>query len=526
MDSRLTKYNSVLKKYFGYDKLKDQQFEIIDKLVHEKKDVCAVLATGFGKSICYQLPFLLLEKCVIVVSPLLSLMEDQENKLKKLGIPVCSLNGNVKNKNEVINELYDECKIVFMTPEYLVKSKSVLVSLNYCKLISMVAIDEAHCISVWGNDFRNSYRELGKIREWLPDVVILSITATASLKVRTDICNELKLNEPHIVIGSFDRPNLYIEISKSNSNVLNDCYNILKEYPTDYKIIYCKTKKDTEATAEKMTNLGILSVAYHAGLDKDTRLEVQTNFIDGVYRCIVATVAFGMGIDVSNVRVVVHLGCPKNMESYYQEIGRAGRDGKKSRCYMFYSPKDFELNRMFIKEIKDRKEREYQMQQLVIMERFIHDQKCRRKVLLCNFGQTYDRDSCDNCDNCNGNKKYKKIDYTDDSYLVLSLINELNGRYGKTIYVNILKGSSAKNITGRHKKMAAYGKGKDKKSEYWKELLQYLIDENYLECRQVSGGFGSIVCCTKSSMEFLENRNSADDKGVKNKIIINTETHK
>lgn len=508
-NNNLNKYNKILFDFFGFKSLKNKQYEIIDKVVNDKKDVCAVLATGFGKSICYQLPFLITNKCVIIISPLLSLMGDQKIKLDKLNIPVCCLNSECSDKMDIINDIFDgNNKIIFMTPEYLIKSQEFIKSLNEQEQLCLFAIDEAHCVSTWGNDFRTSYTQLYKIREWVNNVPILALTATASDKVKDDICKQLTLNNPHRVIGSFDRPNLYISVNNCTNNMKNDFGYLLDKYKNEYIIIYCKTRLQTEEISKKINNLkiGINSLPYHAGLSTDIKNKTQKKFVDGDCKCIVATVAFGMGIDISTVRLVIHYGCPKNIESYYQEIGRAGRDGKDSYCYLFYSNKDFMLNRFFLDSMTNKKEKEYQLNQLRIMERYIYTSECRRKIILENFNENYDSNNCLNkCDNCKKKINIVKKDFTILGYKLLILVKAFNGNYGIGTFINILRGSKAKTVPNHIKKLTMYGSGIEHSQNWWKIFTRMLINKEYLRLKNISGSFGTVLECTKKGIKWIKN---------------------
>lgn len=502
----LQEYNKILKRYFGYDSLKPEQYEIIDKLVNEKKDVCAILATGFGKSMCYQLPYLITDKSVIVISPLISLMSDQKMILEKLDIPVCCLNSDTKylEKMRQMKEILDgESKIIFITPEFLMNCEQFITDLYNNEGIAMVCIDEAHCTSSWGNDFRDSYSKLGCIKDWIPDVPVLAVTATASEKVRKDICKTLKLKNQHMVIGTFDRPNLNINVSRKK-NISSDLHDLLRKYNGQYVIIYCKTRDDTENTAEEINKIGIKCYAYHAGLSNSDRDIIQKKFANGEYKCIVATIAFGMGINIPNIRLVIHYSCPKNLESYYQEIGRAGRDGLPSECWLYYTQKDFALNRIFIKDIPNVAYREYQEQEIRNIEKFVYTTECRRKLLLTNFGQQPDMipKICNNCDNCKNNKKNDLVDFTAEANQILQLIKSLNGKFGMGTYINILRGSTAKNMK-IHTNLPMYGCGKLHSIEFWKNFMRLLMNDDYLKEFQIARKFGSTMECTKKGIIWL-----------------------
>ena len=496
-------YNKILKKYFGHEKLKDEQFLIINNIVNNKKDVCAILSTGYGKSICYQLPYLITDKTVIIVSPLISLMTDQKLSLEKLGIPVFCFNSDskmtekIKQMTSITSGMH---KIVYVTPEYLQMCESFLKELNDMDGISMICIDEAHCMSSWGNDFRESYSKLNVIREWIPDVPILAVTATASEKVRLDICKMLKLKNPIMVVGKFDRPNLYINVSYKSDNIQSDLGELLTKYNNEYIIVYCKTRDDTDNVASKINDYGTSCYAYHAGLSNIERDNIQRKFNKGEYKCIVATIAFGMGINVPNVRLVIHYSCPKNLESYYQEIGRAGRDGLQSECYLFYSKKDFIINRFFIKDIPNLKHREYLEQEIRNIEKYVYTNHCRRKILLGSFGEDFDK--CTNCDNCLNKTINTKLDFTEPAKLMLTVIKSLNGKFGNGTYINILRGSNSK-MMEQHKNLIYYGSGKQYSAQYWKSLAQILTNEEYIKNKQLQGQFGATTECTKKAKDWL-----------------------
>ena len=410
----LVKYNKILKKKYGYESLKPEQFNIINKIVNDKNDILGILATGFGKSICYQMPYLITKKCVIVVSPLIALMKDQMTELKKLKIPVTVLNSTCKNKEEIMDDiLAGNNMVIYITPEYMENCEAFLKMLVENDQLALIAIDEAHCVSTWGLDFRKSYTLLKNIRDWIDSSVpILALTATASKKVRKDIIKILQLEDPDTIVGDFDRKNLYISVKKRSKDPHDDLFELLNKYKNDYKIIYCKTREETEKIAESITNMGFPSLPYHAGLSSKKRDEIQQKFIDGEFKTMVATIAFGMGINIKSVRLVIHYNCPKNIESYYQEIGRAGRDGLPSECHLFYSKKDFIINKLFLDSIKDPKHKAYQEEQINNIEKYVYSSKCRRNILK-NFDENYEKSECSNCDNCNKVinkvKKIKKI---------------------------------------------------------------------------------------------------------------------
>ncbi len=504
MNLRIKGYNKTLKKYFKLDKLKYEQKIIIDKVVHYKRDVCAVLCTGFGKSITYQLPALITGKTTIIVSPLISLMNDQQLRLESMNIKSCCINSVSKKKISEIKELAikGEYRTVYITPESVAVSKDFFVDMINNNILGLIAIDESHCISSWGFDFRSSYKELSKLRDWCPKIPILALTATATEKVRNDICNILKLKRPRMVIGSFDRPNLYVSV-KRKTIVSNDIKPLIN--PDEKCIIYCKTRNDTEKLVNNLKAFKMPSEFYHAGMNDKDREQVQNNFSSGKTKCIIATVAFGMGIDVADIRLVIHYGCPSSLEAYYQEIGRAGRDKEKSRCFLFYNNRDFTINNTFINGIKDKNYRNTQILAKNNIEKYLYTTKCRRKVLLKYFGDESDLpDNCGNCDNCCNLGRTKDFSY--DSYLCLSLINSLSGKYGTCMYIDILRGSKAKKIFDSLKRNKFYELGNYLTVDEWKVIIGRLIENNYLESIQVSQ-FGSNVACTQKAKNWLEKIN-------------------
>ena len=482
----LDEYNKLLKKYWGYNELKQTQFEIIKNIIEENKDVCAILATGFGKSICYQLPYLITHKNVIVISPLIALMLEQGQEMELKGIPTAVFNSETTNKKKIQEKeeiINGTNKLIYMTPEFFIKSFDFIQKIR--KNLLMISIDESHAISTWGLDFRPGYTELGVIRDWIPEIPILTLTATASIKVRGDIYKILKLNNPELIIGNFDRPNLLIKVLQSTNNILDSIENLLNKYLNQYTIIYCMTRDDTDLLASKLQNLGFHAKSYHAGMTDKDRKSVQQDFINGKLKIICATTAFGMGINISNVRLVIHYNCPKNMESYYQEIGRAGRDEKPAECVLFYSSKDFRLWKYFLKQIKDPQQKLYQEDQIRQIEKYVWSDCCRRKGILANFGQSIE--SCSNCDNCLKKKSLKLnqeenklIDLTCPIYLLLNVLTKLNGKFGFGMCINVLlaKQSKIKEWMGEWEE---YGSGLSfGKDDWWKQLLRYLINDDFI----------------------------------------------
>lgn len=506
-DKRLELYNKTLQKYWGYPSLKAEQYTIISNAL-DGRDICAILATGFGKSICYQLPCLISKKCVIVLSPLIALMHEQGEEMKSKNVPVCVFNSttNTKEKEQIkLGLTKGEYRLIYMTPEYLIKSETFIKKLVEIDNLAMICIDEAHAVSTWGLDFRPSYTKLNVIREWIPEIPILTLTATASTKVKEDIIKILGLENPFEVIGNFDRPNLKIYVNPRYENIISNIGSLLDKYKNEYIIIYCKTRDETDKLAETINKYGIKCESYHAGISDKKRNEIQQEFIDGKFKCIIATIAFGMGINIPTVRLVIHYNCSKNIESYYQEIGRAGRDGKPSECHLFYSKKDFVINRLFLKTIIDDAHRNYQESQIRLIEKYVYSSECRRKLLLINFGQKIE--SCTNCDNClrkievfkndnNNDIKEDSTDYTKEVYILLNLLYRMNDKFGSGMLVNVLLGKESK-VKTYMTDYEEYGSGLSFGNDnWWKEFIRVLINNDYLIETQVKGSFGSTLGLT------------------------------
>jgi Werner syndrome ATP-dependent helicase len=489
--SRYNKILKLLKKKYGYTSFKPKQYEIINNIINGK-DMCAVLPTGYGKSLTFQIPALYQDKVGIIICPLIALMNDQQQALKKIGVSACCYNSTVDDKfqmrTDIINGKYS---FVYVAPESLTNLKETLKKLDKKKGIALFAVDEAHCISQYGFDFRKAYRELTFLKNEYPDIPILAVTATATKKVAKDICDTLGLSTRKPITSSFDRENLHIEINlKVNPEM--DILSILNKHKDSCCIIYCHTKKETEKIADMLNNNDIYAEAYHAGMTNISREKVHNKFIKGKLNIVVATIAFGMGINKSNVRVVIHYGCPKNIEGYYQEIGRAGRDGKKAFCYMFYKESDFAFQKHQIDQIHDDTFRTSQKKLLEVMQEYARNSKiCRKKILLRYFDETIEIE-CNMCDICCGKteranvSKTKLHDIYRETVLLINLIESIKNRqYGKTLYINILRGSNNKSIQPFMKKNPYYGKGTTKSVEWWNELFNILIVKDYIQQNNV-----------------------------------------
>lgn len=467
----------VLKRFFGYDSFRPQQQEIITA-VCSGRDCEVLMPTGGGKSICYQVPALVLPGVCIVVSPLIALMNDQVMNLQSCGIPAASLHSNQTEAEniEIIHRLMrSEVKILYVSPERLMLEIENWVG----KIdVSLFAIDEAHCISQWGHDFRPEYTQLHRIKELFPSVPVIALTATADKLTRADIIEQLRLKNPAVFISSFDRPNLYLSVRQSpqKAKKLNQICEIIDRYPDDCGIIYCISRKSTEQMAADLTERGYSVGMYHAGLGAAVRSRAQEDFIHGRIQVMVATLAFGMGIDKSNIRYVIHNNMPRNIEGYYQEIGRAGRDGLPAETVMFYSFSDVATLKHFIAE----GEREQvNMEKLTRMIDYAESGVCRRRVLLSYFSEPCDSD-CGHCDNCINPPQ--RIDGTIIAQKALSAILRTGEQVGVYLLIDILRGSAkAEIITKGYDRLKTYGAGRDLDSPAWRAYLSQMLQIGLIE---------------------------------------------
>lgn len=473
-------YNNILKTYFGYDELKELQYEIIENCI-SGNDTVALLPTSYGKSICYQLPCLITKKNVIVVSPLISLMEDQKKDLQDKNIDVICLNSNNKTKNTDMKNLEKgDGKIVYTTPEFLIGNKEFIEKLVTQDKLALIAIDEAHSLSNWGHSFRSDYRKLDFFKDDFPTIPILALTATATNAVINDIATNLKLKNPKIIKHSVDRDNLYIEVAMRDDNIDTKIVDIINKYGSDGRvIIYCKTTNKTDSVAENMKKLGLKCESYHGKKTSDERMEIQKKFTENVINVVVSTIAFGMGINIPDIRVVIHYNCSNDIESYMQEIGRAGRDGKQSYCYMFYNNQDFMMNYTFLNDITNFMAKKQKENDINYLKKYVISTECRRKILLKYFNENIGTDNCKGCDNCMKQKDMR--DFTQETLLLFTQINSLTSNIGINTHIKLLHGSKDKtiskfiNFVGR-----TYGKGKEYNDDWWKQLVVLLVSKEYL----------------------------------------------
>ncbi|MGZ4967673.1 MAG: DNA helicase RecQ, partial [Chthoniobacterales bacterium] len=473
---------TALKKYFGYDEFRPLQEEIMrDALAG--RDVFALMPTGGGKSLCFQLPALLRDGLTIVVSPLISLMKDQVDALQASGIAATYLNSTLEAEEarRRLRGLHqNEFRLLYLAPERLMMESFLERLLNLD--VAQIAIDEAHCISEWGHDFRPEYRELRKLRTHLPDVPTMALTATATERVRDDILKQLKLRDPRCYVASFDRPNLTYRVVPKSSPY-EQVRDFVKGRPNESGIVYCASRKTAESLAKKLEEDGISAKPYHAGLEGRDRTKHQEMFLRDDVRVVTATIAFGMGINKPNVRFVVHYDLPKNIESYYQETGRAGRDGLPSECVLLFSAADVVKQTRFIEE-KSEKEQRIAHEQLRQMVHYAETRECRRTVLLRYFGEERPNESCNGCDNCLTPRE--TFDGTIAAQKFLSCVHRIHQKsgfgFGLNHIVEVLTGAKTEAVRQRgHDVLSTYGIGTELKRPAWLAVGRELLRMGFLE---------------------------------------------
>ena len=480
---QMERAREILKRYFGHDAFRPLQEEIISESL-EGRDVFALLPTGGGKSLCYQLPAILEEGLTVVISPLIALMKDQVDGLNANGIPATFLNSSL-NKTEARKRyaklFAGEYTILYVAPERLTLS-GFLDDLKQWE-VSRFAVDEAHCISEWGHDFRPEYRQLSNLRRLFPDLPFMALTATATDRVRTDILTQLRLKEPRTFVASFNRPNLNYQMETKQA-VFQQILKFVSSKPYESGIIYCYSRKATESLADRLRQNGIEALPYHAGMTPLKRAENQEAFIRDEVKIICATIAFGMGIDKPNVRYVIHQDLPKNIEGYYQETGRAGRDGLPSDCILYFSPGDVAKQLQFIADKNNHKERDVATQQLRQMVHYSESSECRRKVLLGYFSEEWTEGNCGNCDNCRNPKQ--TFDGTLPAQKFMSCIFRVNQASGFSVGINhivdVLLGSkNEKVLKWKHDRLSTYDIGQDYTRMEWQAFGRELIRNGYIE---------------------------------------------
>ena len=469
----------ILQHRFGYDDFRLHQEAIIESVLSQN-DVMAIMPTGGGKSICYQLPALMLPGLTVVISPLIALMKDQVDGLRANGIAAAFLNSTQSSSEQqsILEHVRrGELKLLYIAPERLSGSEHSF--LHYLKTLpcSLFAIDEAHCISQWGHDFRPEYLQLSKIKQHFPNTPIVALTASADEITQRDILNKLQLRHPKIFVSSFNRANIsyYVENKK---NTLTQIGKYLENHPDDSGIIYALSRQSTETIAEELRARGFVAAHYHAGMTTSERSSVQESFQRDEIKVIVATIAFGMGIDKPNVRFVMHYDVPKSMEGYYQETGRAGRDGLKSDVILYYSPGDIMKLKRFVAIEANPEQTAVANKKLMQMKEFAEDEGCRRQFILNYFGEKTDN-YCGNCDYCLSNPVEQ--DATTEARKLLSAVYRTGQKYGLDYIIDFLRGSASVKISASHKGLKTYGVGKDISKSDWQSIGKHMLRQKLMD---------------------------------------------
>ncbi|XP_075060702.1 bifunctional 3'-5' exonuclease/ATP-dependent helicase WRN isoform X2 [Mixophyes fleayi] len=515
---------ACLKTYFGHSSFKPVQWKVIHSVLRERRDNLVVMATGYGKSLCYQFAPIYTSGIGIVISPLISLMEDQVLQLEMSNIPSCFL-GSAQSKNVMQDVNEGKIKVIYMTPEFCSNGISLLQDLDDKYGITLIAIDEAHCISEWGHDFRSAYRNLGSLKRMLPLVPIVALTATASPSIREDILKSLDLRNPQVTCTSFDRPNLCLEVARKTVNISVDLQQFLiKKQGSGWEfegatIVYCPSRKTSEQVTAELYKLGISCGTYHAGMGIKARRDVHHRFMRDELQCVVATVAFGMGINKPDIRKVIHYGAPKEMESYYQEIGRAGRDGLPSSCHALWAPADINFNRHMLFEIKNPLFRDYKLKMLTKMEKYLHSSSCRRKIILSHFEDKQLRKASSGimgtekcCDNCKTSSmhslsvtKHSLQDFGQEALQLLSAVEALGGKFGTGVPVLFLRGSTSQRVPDRYRLHPLFGQGKVMTTVFWNALARQLIIEGYLQESSGQNKFATTCGLSNKGKNWVSN---------------------
>ena len=471
--------DELLKKYWGYTAFLPHQKEIIESLL-KGQDTIAIMATGGGKSLCYQLPALCLDGLTLVISPLISLMKDQVDDLNARGIPAAAYNSSLEydDRKKIETDLKNHhIRLLFISPEKCMQP----VFLDFLKKspVCLFAIDEAHCISEWGHNFRPEYRQLSALKKHFPSVPLIALTATAIPAVRKDISQQLGLSEPREFVGSFNRKNLQYRVLPKKDAV-NTVLTYVRQHKDDSGIVYCLSKKETEEVAEKLRKSGYKALAYHAGLSKKVRENVQDEFIHDNVNIVCATIAFGMGIDKPDVRFVIHYDVPKSVESYFQETGRAGRDGEDSECILLYSRGDVgKIRSLLESDGSDDRFVRLALRKLQDITDYCETPSCRRTFLLNYFGEEYSGENCGSCDNCDQPKGM--FDGTHVAKKIVACVQQLPSNYGVALITDVLTGSKSSRIQHYHlDNLPAYNSGKEYSKSQLRIWIGELIRQGYL----------------------------------------------
>ncbi|MCH8536044.1 MAG: RecQ family ATP-dependent DNA helicase, partial [Flavobacteriaceae bacterium] len=473
MNAVTDQLKSALKEKFGFDSFRGLQEEIITDLINGK-DELVIMPTGGGKSICYQLPAVIVPKTCLVISPLIALMKDQVDGLKANGIEAGFINSSLafEEREQILHQVADgKIKLLYLAPESISYVSSILKK----EYLSYIAVDEAHCISAWGHDFRPAYKQLKFLKQSMPEVPMIALTATADKATQADIVSELGLINPTIKIDSFNRANIFLNVQPANKR-FEKILRFIQQRPDESGIIYCLSRKSTEKLAEKLTDEGLRVGVYHAGMQSEDRSKAQEDFINDETQIICATVAFGMGIDKSNVRWVIHYNLPKNIESYYQEIGRAGRDGLPAEALLFHSYGDILTYSRFFEESSNQ---EFQMAKLLRMKEYADAVNCRRKILLSYFGEILD-ENCGHCDVCKNPRKFN--DATLLAQKALSAIARVKENEPMGVIIDILKATYSNEVKEMsYDQLKTFGAGRDLTKNDWQHYITQLINEGYCE---------------------------------------------
>ncbi|MEZ6063847.1 MAG: DNA helicase RecQ [Planctomycetaceae bacterium] len=506
---------------WGYDSFRPLQREAMLAAM-EGRDSVVVLPTGGGKSLCYQLPAVCRDGMAIVVSPLIALMKDQVDALTQNGIPAAFINSSLSTAQRmaVADRVRNrEIKLLFAAPERLVQDRTIRFLQDTA--ISFIAIDEAHCISQWGHDFRPEYRQLNCLRTAFPQASLHALTATATEKVRADIAGQLGLADPEILVGSFDRPNLLYRIER-RTDVMIQIREVIDRHPNESGIIYCISRASVESTSATLNSLGYRTLPYHAGLEADERRKHQEAFIDEQVDIIVATVAFGMGIDKSNVRYVIHAEMPRNIEAYQQESGRAGRDGLEAECCLFYSGRDGKTWEFLINQSEDAGNRARSLAALAQMDSFCASAKCRHRQLVRHFGQDLESENCGACDVC-----LREIEPIEDPLVVaqkiLSSVFRQEQRFGADYTAQVLRGSRNKKVLSNgHDRLSTYGLLRDESDQHVRGWIDQLVAHGYL----VRSGEYSVLTISDAGWQVLKGRHTPQLTRPRRRVAASSESDK
>jgi len=502
----------ILQKKFGYPSFRLHQEAVIQSIM-QKRDTFVLMPTGGGKSLCYQVPALLLDGLTLVISPLIALMKDQVDALRLNGIEAAFLNSTQDwpEQSAILQKIeQSKLKLLYLAPE------STFIKRLASFPIRLIAIDEAHCISHWGHDFRPEYLNLAHLKQTLPGVPIIALTATADSVTRKDIVDKLGLNDPAIFISSFNRANIRYTVESKAGN-FDKLLDFLENHRDESGIIYCLSRAATESLANNLTRSGFPALAYHAGMEKEQRALHQDKFLRDDVKIIVATIAFGMGIDKSNVRFVVHMDLPKNIESYYQETGRAGRDGLPSEALLFYSYGDVNKLRRFVTVEDNPEQTEIYLRKLEQMGKYGELATCRRKYLLNYFDEQTDT-YCGNCDICL--TRFEAVDGSALAQKAIAAVAALRERFGTGYVTDVLRGSQAGKITDDHKQLSVFGSGKEDSKETWLSVIQELVLQGFLV---KTDGQYPVLKLTGRSNEVLEGRQKVMMAKPRERIVVEQE---